>query len=147
MNYQLFTDGAVDKNPGGTASFGFSLRAEGAEIDYGYGIIGRGEFTNNVMAEYRAISEGLVSFMRHWDKPQSHLSIYCDSQFVVDTINKGGLRDSVHLQIIDFQLSQIRPYVKVTVLWTPREENQRADQLAKRLRSAHPHQCGDMSFS
>jgi ribonuclease HI len=60
MRYILFFDGACEPtNPGGIASFGFLLVANGKDITFGKGVVGRGRaFTNNV-AEYEGLIRGL----------------------------------------------------------------------------------------
>lgn len=128
MVYALFTDGAVTHNPGGTASYGYVLLGNEKEIDCGYGIIGSGARMNNVMAEFYAISQGLCSFVRNWDQPNSSLYIYSDSQYVVSQLRLGNNK------LIGFQLQQIKKYLDVHIVWIPRSENFRADDLAKRLR-------------
>jgi ribonuclease HI len=125
--YKLYTDGAVTRNPGGTASYGFVLFLDDQEISFGYGIIGSSAKMNNVLAEYYAISQGLADFTRHWDKPKSQLYIYNDSKYVVSQVWKD--------RIVGFQLQQLQQHLDVKVAWIPRIQNIRADDLAKRLRS------------
>jgi ribonuclease HI len=126
MNYELYTDGAVTKNPGGTASYGFVLYADGKQLSFGYGIVGSSATMNNVLAEYYAVSQGIAEFMRIWDQPNSSLTIYNDSQFVVSQIYKD--------RILGPRLQQMKQYLDVKVVWVSREMNSQADDLAKRLR-------------
>lgn len=135
MEYKLWTDGAVTRNPGGKASYGYVLQAENKEIDFGYGIIGSGANMNNVMAECYAISQGLSSFIRHWNQGDSTLVIYNDSKFVVGQLNKRCnrlLKNPFHF--LDSQLQQIQNFVDVKIVWVPRSGNALADTLSKRLR-------------
>jgi ribonuclease HI len=135
-NYQLWTDGAVTKNPGGQASYGYLLKFEGKEIDFGYGIIGSGANMNNVMAECYAITQGLSSFIRVWDCPKPILYIYNDSKFVISQLNSEKKRLLKNpFSFINFQLQQIKNFVDVKLVWIPRSGNSTADILSKRLRN------------
>lgn len=132
--YELYFDGACLPNPGGVASFGFVLYLNGEEIDKGHGIIGRGKYMTDVVAEYKALAAGLNSFIRLFNKPGAVLKIYSDSQFVVSQVKK-QIHESLDLQIIEFHLREIQRMVSVYLSWIPREQNKRADELAKMLRS------------
>lgn len=132
--YELYFDGACLPNPGGTASFGFVLYLNGSEIDRGHGIIGSGKYMTDVVAEYKALIAGLSSFLRLFNKPGAILKIYSDSQFVVSQVTK-QVHESLDLQIIGFHLREIQRMVKVYLSWIPRNENKRADELSKMMRS------------
>jgi ribonuclease HI len=130
MDYKLWTDGAVTQNPGGEASYGFLLYEDGNLLDYGYGIIGSGDMMNNVMAEYWAIREGILSFIKRRKSLDSVLTTYCDSQYVIKQLN-GSVSDD---KILNWLISQICTYTELYFVWVPRSGNQKADSLAKRLR-------------
>ena len=125
--YKLFTDGAITKNPGGEASYGFVLYKDNKKISFGYGIIGSGAMMNNELAECYAISQGLSEFLRHWDTPKSRLTIYNDNQYVLSQIYKN--------KNIRQQLKQLEKLIDVSVKWIPRSKNTEADKLTKRLRT------------
>jgi ribonuclease HI len=128
MKYELYTDGAVDKNPGGTASYGFILYADQKQLSFGYGVIGSSAEMNSTLAEYYAVSQGLAEFMRIWNSPKSSLIIYNDSQFVVSKLHED--------RILGPQLQRLQQYLDVKIVWIPREMNSQADNLAKRLRQS-----------
>jgi ribonuclease HI len=132
--YKLFVDGAITRNPGGEASFGFILYESKRIVDFGYGIIGSGANMNSVMAECFAITQGLHSFIRYWNHPKSELNIFSDSKYVVSQLTKKGEK-SPDFHIIDFQLQEINRYLKTSIRWIPRSGNRVADNLAKRLRN------------
>jgi ribonuclease HI len=118
--YELYTDGGVSRNPGGTATYGFILYEGGKELSWGNGIVGFGAKMNNVMAEHYAISQGLSAFFRFWNKPAESLSIYNDSQYVVSQVWKD--------RILGHQLTHLNQSLDVKVIWIPRQNN-----LADRL--------------
>jgi len=136
--YELYCDGACLPNPGGEASFGFVLNLNGKFLTSGQGIIGFGGKTNNINAEYCAISNGLNQFIRLWDKYNSELFIYSDSDFVVKQLtgkNKPRF-DFSELRIVDFTIKLIKSFgVKVYIIWISREKNKIANDLAKSFRS------------
>lgn len=126
--YNLYCDGACTKNPGGEASFGFSLVRNGGEIDYGFGIIGRGTGMSEFVAENYAIDYGVQSFFRH-TPGECELNIFSDSKYAVSLFHKGLINPYLSRNINELK----RYKVQITMNWIPREENTRADLLSKRL--------------
>lgn len=125
--YTLTFDGAATKEKHREASFGFVLKLNGEEIDRGWGLIGRGDKMNEVMAEMEGLSSGLDSFVRKWTKPNAQLKIYGDSVIV--------LRKAPKDPIVRFKLQQIKSMgVDVSISWLPREQNKASNDLAKKLR-------------
>lgn len=121
--YALFFDGAVKS---GKASFGFILRKNRRQIDFGYGLIGN---CDSNAAELAALNTGLDSFIRNWDSPKSTLNVYGDSKVALGKAEKDP--------IVGFKLKEIRSWnVRVTLNWIPRAENKQANLLAKKLRNS-----------
>lgn len=139
--YDLYFDGACNPNPNGEASFGFHLSLNKITVSSGYGIVGRGQGMTDVVAEYSGLLEGLHSFLRFWDKPNSVLNIYGDSKYVIKSIDKDipfKLFDTLSREqiIVLMAIRNIRDMnVKVTLNWISREQNQITDSLAKNLRN------------
>lgn len=121
--YSLFFDGAVKS---GRASFGFVLRKNKRQIDFGYGLIGNCDSNG---AELAALSAGLDSFVHNWDSPKAVLNIYGDSKVALGKAEKDP--------IVGFKLQEIRGWgVRVSLHWIPRAENKQANLLAKKLRNS-----------
>lgn len=137
MEYKLFADGSCHKNPGGQAAYGYILYGDNEEIDHGFGIIGSGARMNNNLAECFAISQGLSSFIKHWNEPESSLTIYNDSKYVLSQVKNPvkGRNIEIEFKILDFQIRQIEQYLDVYLVWVPRSGNLVADALSKRLRN------------
>lgn len=139
--YKLFFDGACNPNPSGEASFGYQLLLNNEQISFGYGIIGHGQYMNDLLAEYTGLLEGLHSFLKFIDPTaKSVLNVYGDSQFVIKQLNSHipfRLFDSLQReQIVTLMaLRNIKDMgVEVNIEWVSREQNQVADRLAKLLR-------------
>lgn len=133
MQYNLFTDGACTRNPGGVSTYGFLLEGDDKEIDFGYGVICSGAKSNNVMAECYAISQGLMSFLRHWDQ-RGELTVLNDSQYVIGMLTNNEKLKDFHFRLAKMQIREISKYLKITLKWIPRKNN-KADILSKRFKS------------
>jgi len=129
--YDLFVDGACKNKVG---SFGYVLYRGGKQIDYGYGIVGEGQYMTHTVAEYCAVSFGLDAFIRKTDMLSPVLNVYGDSKFVISQLRK-EIHEFEELQFIAMKLSQIRRYAQVNIAWVPRSSNKIANDLAKKLRS------------
>lgn len=135
--YKLYFDGSCNPNPGGIASYGYILTINDAdEVDRGCGIIGSGKSMTDVYAELYALSSGLSSFIRHYDRQDSHLKILGDSQFVISQINlELPTHTSPQMRIVANQLNSISGMkVEFESRWIPREHNNFCDTLARRMR-------------
>jgi len=122
---RLFTDGASRGNPGLAGAGVVVLDEAGREL------AARAEFlgtcTNNV-AEYKALLLGLEEAER---LAAREIELFLDSELVVRQIEgvyrvkNPGLKP-----LFDQAKERLRRFDKVTINHVPREENQRADQLA-----------------
>ncbi len=135
MRYILFFDGACEPtNPGGIASFGFLLLANGKDIASGKGVVGRGSgFTNNV-AEYEGMIKGLQATEHHC-KRNDRLQVRGDSQLAIRQMTGEYRVRSSRIIPLHKRAKSVRNRlrhkgVKVGWLWIPREENWRADALS-----------------
>jgi ribonuclease HI len=132
---RLFFDGLCEPNPGGVATYGWSLvePETGKELAHGKGQVKTTEgrsATNNV-AEYYGVGHGL-----HYLKDQGwqgSLEILGDSQLVVKQLtgawecHADGLREL--LDRCRLRLTEVA--TDWTAAWVPREQNTRADELTQ----------------
>jgi ribonuclease HI len=120
MTFDLYADGSV-KNK--TGYFGYVLFKGGQQIDFGYGMLGLG-FTPK-QAEKYAICHGLDAFVRKMDEV-CPLKVFGDAKQVIETAeNDPDIRPKVQ---------QIRGCgVTVSFKWLPREHNQLANDLARKM--------------
>jgi len=137
MAWTIYFDGSCSK-PGGSAAYGFILYHNEEEVSSGHSIIGDGPGMTNNLAEHRALTEGLKSFIQYKNPYTKKLYIYGDSMLVVNQINgKWGSRGNKpykkqykeNLQLIT-QIKQMG--VKIYCEWIPREKNQKCDDLSKK---------------
>jgi len=137
---ELFTDGACSGNPG-PGGWGAILRHKGSEKE----LSGGDQQTTNNRMELTAVIQGLKAL-----KQPCRVSIYSDSKYVVDAINKGWLEnwmargwrkaarkgqgDPVLNVDLWQQLVSIIDVHQVDFHWirghTGHPENERADRLA-----------------
>lgn len=140
---QVWFDGACEpRNPGGVATCGWIVEAEGRALEHGCSVVANGgpNATNN-FAEWCALGLALRWLVDNppdswgFDEPRAPitLEILGDSQLVVNQLvgswkcNKPhllALRDRCreHLQRVGLEWS---------ARWIPREENERADALSR----------------
>ncbi len=134
--YIVHCDGLCEPvNPGGIATYGWTVGRGGREIQTGCGLAAEGPNATNNVAEYTAVLQALA-----WLVPRLHpgdaVRLYTDSQLVVLQIQGVYRVRSRRLQPLYRQvqlwLTRARDRgASVTVAWVPREENQRADELSR----------------
>jgi len=120
----VYTDGACRGNPGPMA-IGASIQDDtGKELATVSNLIGDG--TNNI-AEYRAVIAGL-------EKAKSlgarEIELRIDSKLVVEQLNGRYKVKNERLKALHAQAIELLSNFQSTVMHVPREQNQRADELA-----------------
>jgi len=140
---EIFTDGACSGNPG-PGGYGVILKYNGHEKELSEGY----KNTTNNRMELLAIIKGLEAL-----KEPCEVTVYSDSRYIVDAINKGWVRrwaannwkrnkteiaKNIDLWI---QLLKLLDRHKVTFVWVKghagHPENERCDELAVQA-AAHP---------
>ena len=140
---EIFTDGACSGNPG-PGGYGVILKYNGHEKELSEGY----KNTTNNRMELLAIIKGLEAL-----KEPCEVTVYSDSRYIVDAINKGWVRrwaannwkrnKTETAKNIDLwiQLLKLLDRHKVTFVWVKghagHPENERCDELAVQA-AAHP---------
>lgn len=125
MIFVVYSDGACRGNPGPMA-IGASVQDDnGTELATVSQLLGKG--TNNI-AEYRAAIEGLKKAQ---SQGATEIELRMDSELVVRQINgqykvKNVALKPLHAEILEL----LKTCAWSTVAHVPRQENQRADELA-----------------
>ncbi len=121
-------DGSCIPNPGKMA-IGIVIYQDGNLLKKVNEIIGRG--TNNI-AEYRAVIKGLEEIK---NIPAQTVEFYCDSQLVVKQLNKQFKVKDKKIILLYQRIKELLNEIKSPVffIWNRREENQLADNLARKL--------------
>jgi phosphoglycerate dehydrogenase-like enzyme/ribonuclease HI len=121
-------DGSCIPNPGKMA-IGIVIYQDGNLLKKVNEIIGRG--TNNI-AEYRAVIKGLEEIK---NIPAQTVEFYCDSQLVVKQLNKQFKVKNKKIILLYQRIQELLDEIKSPVffIWNRREENQLADNLARKL--------------
>lgn len=121
-------DGSCIPNPGRMA-IGVVIYKDGDLIKKVNEIIGNG--TNNI-AEYTAVIKGLEE-IKGIDAQK--VEFYCDSQLVVKQLNKQFKVKNKKIIELYQKVQKLLKEIKkpVSFIWNPREENQIADNLARKL--------------
>lgn len=134
--YTVYCDGLCEPvNPGGIATYGWTVQIQGEEVAIGCGLAAEGPDATNNVAEYTAVLQALV-----WLVPQLHpgdaIHLRTDSQLVVFQIRgtyrvRSARLQSLYRQVQTWIARAGERGVSVTVAWVPREDNQRADELSR----------------
>jgi len=128
----IYTDGAAQGNPG-PGGYGTILKCQGfsKELSNGY------QRTTNNRMELLAVIVGLEALK----KPGQQVTVYSDSKYVVDAVEKGWLRTWIQKEFKDKKNAdlwkrfwQVYQQHQVTFRWIKghagHPENERCDQLA-----------------
>lgn len=141
-----FDGGCEPINPGGVATYGFTIKHESMKPYHGFGVVGEGEGMTNNLAEY----EGLLNALRSLNHmieggeivPQLNEKVLIngDSKMVIYMCAGIWGRKNPHkkyphllvrLQTIKQIVAQLQNKYGLffQLEWIPREENQEADDL------------------
>lgn len=133
MLIEAYIDGACEPvNPGGTASYGVLVKVGGVTVWESSKVVGMGSGMSNNVAEYAA----LVALLEWWkprSKPGVLLHIYTDSKLIFNQLGTGlwSARKGFYIPYYEKALELLTG--QVFFKWIPREENQEADRLSKRI--------------
>ena len=134
-DYILSYDGACEPvNPGGVASYGYTIELDGTELSFGKGVVGEGEGMTNNVAEYSGLIEGLKAASKILN-PEDTLEIRSDSQLAVRQMNGEYRVRSERIRPLFKKAQELkktleRKGILVRIEWVPREQNERADFLS-----------------
>jgi len=127
--FKIFTDGSAQTNPGET-SCGYVVMINDEIVKHDSKRLGYG--TNNT-AEFNGLLEAL-KFCKEQAKEDylyHNLTIFSDSQFMVNSINENyKLQNLVLIGLRDKIYKLIKSFESVKLHWIPRELNIIADELA-----------------
>jgi ribonuclease HI len=144
---ELFFDGACEPiNPGGTASYGWLLKQDKKILKQGFGVVGKGHGMTNNIAEYNGLIKGLEEFIKLNIKEK--LYIKGDSNMVINMISgKWGWnkkktkwephKKMPHLKELLDEALKLLDKIDHEIKWVPREQNEEADLLSKKLGQNH----------
>jgi ribonuclease HI len=130
MKVAIHIDGANEpSNPGGWATWAYVCTDEnGREIARNYGCIGHHPKTTNNEAEYAALIEALK---RATAEGWQGCVIKSDSQLVVKQVLSEWGCNAPNLLPMLREAVALFDKLHATILWIPREQNERADHLSR----------------
>jgi len=136
MAITIYFDGLCEPvNPGGIATYGYTIYRDSEKIHEEYGIAGvgsRGEWTSNNTAEYTALIKALQWLLEN-SYTNEEVKAYGDSQLVVKQLTGEYRVRSPHLKPLHQKTLQlIKQFKKFTIHWIPRSQNREADQLSRK---------------
>ncbi len=134
---QGYFDGACEPvNPGGTASWGFVVKEDGKTIFEGHGVVGSGDGMTNNVAEYC----GIIFLLKHLKSlglEDKEICVFGDSNMVIQQISGNWkVRDNKEKPYKKYAreaLELAKQFKRVTYKWIPREQNEEADLLSKKI--------------
>lgn len=135
MRIEAFFDGScAPVNPGGTASYGFVIYADGKRVRESRAIVGSGPGMTNNVAEASGLSALMACIIEEF--PQvSEVFIKGDSDILIRQMNGKGKKSPQgqyvpYLREAHGRAVVLRSRCFVSFQWIPREENSEADALA-----------------
>lgn len=139
--YELYADAAVkhDKEIGvSAAGGGFLLIQSDTQLTvlnetFKLPVCYQSKETNSHIAEYHALLVGIKATMNQVKHPECvHLKIKVDSQNLVKQLKRESrIRDKIRIKFAK-EIDELKQnFAKVEIEYCPREENTRADKLAK----------------
>jgi len=136
MKYILSFDGACEPvNPGGVATYGYTITYENGERKGYHGVIGEGNGMTSNVAEYGALIKGLQRLsliVVHNDE----ILIQGDSQLIIYQMIGKYKVNAENLKPLHAKAKKLFDYLKskdviIDYKWINREENVEADRLSK----------------
>ncbi len=125
---RIYTDGASSGNPG-PSGIGVIIEFDGRTIEISRSI---GKGTNNI-AEYRALIAGLEKARKLSGGSRKDVEIFSDSELLVRQLNGiYKVRDLNLRKLWERVIELLRNFRSYRIIHISREENLRADELAKR---------------
>ncbi|MDE2019548.1 MAG: reverse transcriptase-like protein [Patescibacteria group bacterium] len=123
---EIWIDGAITKNPGGVATYGFLAKRDGVTIYEESGMVGEGSQMSNNVAEFAALCAALEYLS---GEPAI---IYTDAEIILRKMKRlhsppNGLyaAQCVKARVL------FRDNPEITFRWIPREQNEEADALSR----------------
>ena len=135
QHYVLFFDGACEpRNPGGIATYGFQVAANGREPLTDKGVVGEGRGMTNNVAEYHALIQGLNSVKQQAEEGDT-VEVIGDSQLVIKQMTGAYKVRSQNIIPLFARARKLRDQlrgkgVRVCFKWVSRDENAVADALS-----------------
>ncbi len=125
---RIYTDGASSGNPG-PSGIGVVIEFDGRTVEISRSI---GKGTNNV-AEYRALIAGLEKARELSGGSPKDVEIFSDSELLVRQLNGIYRVKDLNLRRLWEKVNELlKGFRSYRIIHISREENMRADELAKR---------------
>jgi len=131
----LHFDGLCEpKNPGGVATYGYTIYRGSRKLCDGFGTVGAGMFGNDVsnnVAEYTAMIRGMERLLS--DGYSGRLTVRGDSQLTIRQMQgRYAVRAKRLAPLHEEAMRLARMFERVEFEWVPREQNEEADALSRR---------------
>ncbi|MDQ1280550.1 MAG: ribonuclease [Thermoproteota archaeon] len=138
---RVFIDGLCEPvNPGGVATFGFSVYRDSLKLEEKAGAVGEGSSMSNNVAEYSALCEVLKSLLAR-GLGGEEVIVHSDSRLLVNQMSgHWKARRGLYLRWHDDASLLVRGFKNIFFKWIPREENSEADALSRRAYKEHSKQ-------
>ncbi len=117
-----------------TACFGYVIKKDGKVVDEGSGVIGEGQKMTNNVAEYSALIRALERVRR--SGLDERVVVRSDSRLVVNQMMGKWRVKAPNIMPLYRKAVALAKDMDVVFEWVPREENTRADSLARKAYEA-----------
>ena len=128
---EIYCDGLCEPNPGGVATYGYTIFQDGKEIKCGCDWLGEGDGMTNNVAEYTAVIEALSWLRQQNINKNTKIILKSDSQLLINQL-KGEWRIlSGRLLPLFKKVKYLSKPFNIDYRWIPREKNKKADMLSR----------------
>ena len=140
MKIKVYFDGAIDKNPGGTAYYGFYIIKDDKILISRSGYVGHGELMSNNVAEHAAVISAM-QYLKINGLNEEEIVFYGDSLMVCNQMTNKGAENKKGLYVGYFKRAKMLKvdFPNIKFQWIPREQNYVADALSKNTKIFEEH--------
>lgn len=117
------------KNPCGVAAYGYLIYRDNRLMHKGFGAVGEGKGMTNNVAEYEGL-KAAAQWLKD-NKINEKTIIKGDSQLVIKQMKGEWQVNSATSKKYVPEIKLLLGGMDVSFVWTPREENQEADELSR----------------
>lgn len=126
----VYFDGGCWPNPGGDATFGVFIEADGKVILREGFYIGQGDDLSSNVAEYHGLIYAL-EFLKRGGYTGREIIVRGDSKLVINQMSgRWRIKKGLYIEAAAIAQKLVAEFADISFQWVPREQNELCDSLA-----------------